>query len=110
MSRKETVPSSSLSLGRHLRTWKWSLLVASATVPPPQNTCARGRGSGCSARAGSLLPPLHHSFGSPTQQVNITRVPASQARLPAQAPPAQPTLLSTSAASTRTSSAPRPVG
>lgn len=38
MSRKATVPSSNLSEGLHFRTWKLSLDVAMATVPPPQNT------------------------------------------------------------------------
>lgn len=40
-----TVPSSRRSVGRHLSTWKFSSAAASATVPPPQNTCGVPQGS-----------------------------------------------------------------
>jgi hypothetical protein len=48
-------PSSSLSLGRHLRTWKSSRLVASDTLPPPQNSCGAKNEGGGAMRMGACV-------------------------------------------------------
>lgn len=40
MSRNGTVPSCSLSAGRHFSVWKLSEELTRPTLPPPQNTCA----------------------------------------------------------------------